>query len=154
MADWPITVNSAASRVAYHKIVDALIDEHRYVTFPKPRIGPDRSLDQNALFHCWLTECAAYYLSKHAKEVTENDIESMKITVKRHYYAATGAAFMVEEVQDIWRGKSKQAMTSSKRWSRGEMFDVLTWLQYRAANDELILESKGEYAKLQRSQSS
>lgn len=147
------TVNSLQSREAYKKQVDQWFDEHKYLTFSEPRIGPDRSLDQNALFHAWLTECAAYYLSKPKDDVTPTDVESMKITAKRHYYASTGAAFMVEEVKDIWRGNTKKSYTSSARWSRGEMFDVLTWLQMKAANDGLILESKGEFNKLQRENS-
>ena len=152
MAKWPFTVNSDHGLVAFCAQVAEEYHANKYLTFDAPRIGPDRSLDQNALFHVWLTEAAAYYLSKPAKEVTKTDIESMKITVKRHYYAATGDSFMIEQVQDIWRGKSKPALTSSASWKRGEMFNVLTWFQIKAANDGLILESKGEYAKLQRQQ--
>ena len=150
MSDWPITVNSEPSWAAFVARARHEYDAHKYVTWSAPRIGPDRSLDQNALLHVWLTEAAAYYLSKPKAEVTPTDVESMKITVKRHYYAETGAPFMVELVSDIWRGKSKQSYTSSARWSRGEMFNVLTWFQMKAANDGLILESKGEFNKLQR----
>ena len=152
MSDWPITVNSDYGLIAAINRITDWYHTHKYITIDEPRIGPDRSLDQNALFHVWLTEAAAYYLSKPIKEVTPTDVESMKITVKRHYYAETGAPFMIEKVQDVWRNKTKEAYTSSKRWKRGEMFNVLTWFQMRAANDGLILESKGEFNKLQREQ--
>lgn len=149
MADY-FTVNSIQSCEAYKKQVERWFDEHGYLTFPEPRIGPDRSLDQNALFHVFLTDAAAYYLSKHKKDVTPTDVESMKITVKRHFYGATRQAFMVETIADIWGTKTKETFTSSKRWKRGEMFMVLEWLQNKAAQDGLILESKGEFAKNQR----
>lgn len=149
---FPFTVNSDHGLMAFCARVTEIYHEHKYATFDAPRIGPDRSLPQNSLFHLWLTEAAGHYLSKFKDDVTETDVESMKLTVKRHYYAETGAAFMVEQVQDIWRQKTKLAYTSSKRWKRGEMFAVLTWFQLKSAQDGLLLESKGEFAKNQREQ--
>ena len=46
--------------------------------------------------------------------------------------------------------QKKRDFTSSKDWKRGEMYHFLTWLQVTAAGDGLILESRGEYAELQR----
>jgi hypothetical protein len=151
MADgFPLVVNSDVGLINAVNVVTELYNKNRWITITDIRIGADRSLDQNALFHVFLTDAAAYYLSKHKKDVTPTEIESMKLTVKRHFYAETAQAFMVEEVQDIWRHKSKVAYTSSKRWKRGEMYMVLEWFQAKAARDGLVLEAIGEYARLKR----
>ena len=65
MADQFI-VNSLASRMALNKWVDDLYAKHGYITFSEPRIGADRSLDQNALLHVWLPEYVAFTLYIHA----------------------------------------------------------------------------------------
>ena len=59
---------------------------------------------------------------------------------------------MIHVVTDPKSGKTKKDYTSSADWKTGEMYQVLTFLQMESANDGLILEAKGQYAKLKREQ--
>lgn len=147
-----ITINSDASLVAFQRQVEQQYIEHRYLTFSPPRIGKDRSIDQNSLFHVWATEFAAYLLDKDKKQVTKGELEGMKFEIKKrftrqhpHYYH-----WMVHEVVNPATKERKKGYTSSASWKPGEMFTVLNWLQMYAADRGLILESKGKHAKLQR----
>jgi len=144
------TVNSDFTLEAYLKRVRELYREHRYLTFPPPRIGEDRSLLQNSLFHVWLTEFAAHLTPCHPKEVTPGMLAGIKRTVKQMYYHYSHADFMIQYVECPLTGRIKKDFTSSASWKRGEMFDVLTWLQLFAADKGCVLESKGEFRKLQR----
>jgi len=154
MSDWPISINSTHSRAAFFAIVDKLWDEHKYLTFAKPRIGPDRSLDQNALFHLWATQCWFHYQSLPVGKIKPCELASMKRSLKKLAYNANGWPWLFHEVVDVFdNNKPKRDYTSSADWSRGEMFDFLTWMQMQASNSGLILESKGEFAKNQREQS-
>jgi len=144
------TVNSDHSETAYIASIKALRAEHGYLTFNAPRIGKDRSLTQNGLFHVWLTECAAHYLTKHKKAVTKADLAGMKRAVKRRFNAANSNNFMVHAVRDPISNDEKRDYTSSGDWKRGEMYMVLEWLQLFAANDGLILESIGQFDKFKR----
>jgi hypothetical protein len=152
MADQFI-VNSLASRMALNKWVDDLYAKHGYITFSEPRIGADRSLDQNALLHVWLPEYVAFTLKIHRKEVSKGLVQGMKEMVKREYTARhpDSYSWMTYEVIDPFTQEViRTDYTSSKTWKSGEMFQVLTWFQMTAAEDGLILESKGNFAKLQR----
>ncbi|MES2625922.1 MAG: hypothetical protein V4628_11640 [Pseudomonadota bacterium] len=143
-------VNSLPSLVAFCAFVNKLIGEHKYITFSW-RIGQDRSLDQNSLFHVWLTEMAAFYLKKDKRAVIEEELEGMKKMAKRNYYLETGYNWLVIRPVDPKTGAIGQlAFRSSKKYAHGEMFQFLTWLQMTAANDGLVLESKGQFNKLQR----
>jgi|GEM_PF-1208971 len=144
------TVNSEHTKRAFFAHIDQQFEEHKYLTFPKARIGADRSLNQNALFHVWLTEYAAHLTKTHIKMVPKTVVEGMKKVVKRDFYAETAHKFMVHEIVNPWTGGKKVDYTSSADWKRGEIYMVLEWLQMKAANDGLVLESKGEYAKLKR----
>ena len=151
-ADDFIVVNSATSLLAGQKRMERLFAEHHYVTFTW-RIGPDRSLPQNSLLHVWLTEYAAHLLNKDKRHVTDGELEGMKRHAKRMFYNEPGERWMVQVVKNPARPEQrKNDFTSSRSWKRGEMFQFLTWLQATAAGDGLVLESKGEYAKLQREQ--
>ena len=146
------TVNSIASLAAYHKHVDGLYAEHRYITFAPPRIGHDRSISQNSLFHVFLTEYAAHLLNKTKRDITKGILAGMKRTVKARFTQSHPdcTQWMTMTISCPMSGHTKRDYTSSKDWKRGEMFVVLTWLQMLAANDGLILESKGEFKKNQR----
>ena len=148
------TTNSESTFSAFITNARKLYDEHKYLTWPAPRIGPDRSLNQNSLLHVWLTEYAAHLARVDKRDVCKGLLAGMKRATKGRYYAYSGESFMVHTITDPLTGRSKQDYTSSKDWKRGEMFAVLTWLQMEAANDGLILESKGEFNKLQREQNS
>lgn len=125
-------------------------DKHHYVTFQKPRIGPDRSIDQNSLLHVWLTDYAAHLLKKDKKKVTKGELAGMKREAKKAFYLYSHEPWVVHTVINPRTGETKRDFTSSADWKRGECYMFLTWLQNHAANDGLILEAKGEYAKLQR----
>ena len=146
------TINSAYSLAAFNKHVDLLYDQHKYITFSAPRIGADRSISQNALFHVWATEYVAWKLNITSKEVSKGLLAGMKLIIKKRYTAAhpDSVAWMVHDVVNPFNGKSKRDYTSSADWLHGEMFTVLCWLQMVAADDGLILESKGAFAKAQR----
>lgn len=146
------TVNSEHSELAYISYVKKMRAEHGYLTFPKPRIGADRSLDQNALFHVWATEYAAYLLKKSVKEVTKGELQGMKRIIKKRFNCHHPNNFMIHEIMDPFTGNSKKDYTSSADWKHGEMYMVLDWLQMLAANDGLVLEAKGQFAKLKREQ--
>ena len=59
-------------------------------------------------------------------------------------------SWMIQDITNPFNGETKSDYTSSAGYKKGEMFMFLTWLQMMAANDGLILESKGEFAKNQR----
>ena len=146
------TVNSKPTLEGYIVQVRNWFDEHKYLTFPKPRIGVDRSIDQNSLFHLWCSQWIGYKLGKDYRRVEKAELAGMKRTVKKLYliYNPDSAVWMIHEITDYSTGKKKKDYTSSSDWKTGEMFLVLNWIQLAAANDGLILESKGEHAKLTR----
>ena len=143
-------INSDHSEAAFFASVKALRAEHGYITFGAPRIGKDRSLDQNALFHVWCTEYAAHLLKKDKREITKGELAGMKRIVKKKFNADVPNKFMVDTITDPFTKETKRDYTSSKDWKVGEAFMVMEWLQLHAANDGLILESLGQYDKLKR----
>lgn len=150
--DKTFLVNSAMGYKAFCAWVWQLWQEHKYLTFTF-RIGPDRSLDQNALLHVWLTEYAAHLAGINRKAVTKGMVEFLKRRAKKDYYTETGAEWMLDRLVNPESGEEGTVYyRSSADYKRGEMFLFLTWLQNTAANDGLLLESRGEYAKLQREQ--
>lgn len=154
--EWPIVLNSLPAKVAFFKVVDDLWEQHKYLTFSEPRIGPDRSLTQNNLFHLWATDCWFYYQSLPKGKIQPDELDSIKRSLKKRCYGETGWPWLSHVIVDVFGGpdaEPKKDFKSSADYSRGEMFDFLTWLQMRAAQDGLILESKGEFAKNQRAQS-
>jgi hypothetical protein len=152
MSDWPHTVNSEPSWLAFVAKARKVYDETHYATFSEPRIGPDRSLDQNSLFQVWSREAAAYIASKHTRDVTEEEFESMKRKMKHAFYSDTGSPWMILKLTDPLTGESRPEFRSSAKYGRGEMFEFLTWIQMFWAKLGLVLESKGEYAALVRKQ--
>lgn len=143
-------VNGDISRAKFFADVIRLQTEHKYITFAKPRIGKDRSIDQNALFHVWASEYVAYRMSKDKRLVSKGELAGMKEIIKKRFVEThpDSYAWMVHDVVNPFNGSSKKGYTSSSSWKTGEMFQVLTWFQMVAADDGLILESKGKFAKL------
>lgn len=144
------TVNSDHSEAAFIAYLKKLRAEHGYITFGKPRLGKDRSLSANALFHVWATEYAAHLLKKDKRQISAGELAGMKRVIKQRYNSQFPNNFMVIEVVDPFTGNTKRDFSSSADWKVGEMFVVLEWLQMYAANDGLILESIGQYEKFQR----
>lgn len=145
-------VDSLQTREAYKAQIDRWWDEHKYLTFPAPRFGMDRSIDQNSLFHVFCTEWIAFKLSRHPKSIEKFELAGMKRSVKKMFVLAypDSKPWMIQEITDYTTGAKKKDYTSSKDWKRGEMYQVLTFMQDEAANQGCILESKGEFAKNQR----
>lgn len=144
------TVNSKETLKMYCDNVVKQFELHRYLTFPAPRIGIDRSLDQNALFHVWLTEFCAHLVNCNKKQVTKQMIEGAKRTIKKGYWTETQESFMIHVIYCPITQQSKKDFTSSSDWKTGEMFNVLNWFQLFAATRGCILESKGEHSRLTR----
>jgi len=149
MSGESFTINSLPSLAAFHKYVEDQYAEHKYITFVPPRVGPDRSLSQNAIFHAWITLYIAFRLKKRKEDVTKGEIEGTKRIIKRRFTATHPGShvWMVHKIVNIFSGESRNEYTSSASWKRGECYMVLTWFQMVAAEDGLILESKGEFAK-------
>lgn len=152
MAGESFTINSITSLSAFRKYTEDLFKEHGYITFSAPRIGADRSMDQNALLHVWITEYLALKLKKDKRDVSEGEKEGMKRIIKKEFTSTHPACYqwMVYLVINPLTGYSRKDYTSSKSWKRGEMYLVLTWFQMVAADEGIILESKGQFNKLQR----
>jgi hypothetical protein len=145
-------VNSAMGYKAFCAWVWDEWQTHKYLTFTH-RIGEDRSLDQNALFHVWLTEYCAHLAGINKKAVTAGMVEYLKRKVKKAYYRETGFPWMLTKLVNPESGEEGDTIfASSKDYKVGEMFLFLTWLQNHAADDGCLLESRGQYQKLQREQ--
>lgn len=145
-------INSDASLKAFVVNVEKLYGEHKYITYGSPRIGQDRSLGQNALFHLWLTDFGCHLAKCHYSQFTEGMMDGTKKSIKGLFYREYPRDWMIHEVECVITKRKKKDYTSSAKWKQGEMFEVLTWLQNFAATHGCVLESKGEYQKLQREQ--
>lgn len=145
-------INSDTALKAFVANVEKLYAEHKYITYSAPRIGADRSLGQNALFHVWITDFGCHLAKCHFSQFSDSMLEGTKRSVKGFFYREHPYEWMIHEVKCPITKRSKKDYTSSKKWKQGEMFLVLTWLQNFAANYGCVLESKGEFAKLQREQ--
>lgn len=146
------TINSEATKKAFIANLDKLFNEHKYLTYPAPRIGADRSLGQNALLHVWLTDFGCHLAKCHFTQFTDGMMEGIKKTMKGAFYREYPYEWMIHEVVCPLSKRRKKDYTSSSKWKQGEMFLFLTWLQNFAATKGCVLESKGEFAKLQREQ--
>ena len=144
------TVNSEHTLTAFVANARQMFDKYKYLTWPAPRIGPDRSIDQNSLLHVWLTEYAAHLLDKDKKQVLPGELEGMKRFAKERYYQEYKYPWLVHQVRCPKTGRTKTDYTSSKTYKREEMYYFLCWLQGVAAQDGLVLESRGEHAKIHR----
>lgn len=116
---------------------------------PKKYTAP-RSLPQNALFQKWAREYVQHLLKVPAPSDAQH--EAMKITLKRAAYTANGWPWLLEEVTDLFTRETSKRLRSSTKYDKGEMHMFLNWVQAKAADDGLILESLGEYRELQERQ--
>lgn len=140
-------VNSERSRDEFIDKVYRDFEEHKHTIY-EWRIGAEDTTTQKALFHIWLKEYAAFILKIPKTDVTKEIIEGTKKKAKGMFYQETANSFMVYEPIDPWHpDKRKKSYTSCNDWSPGEFYLVLNWLQIKAGQDGLVLESKGQYAK-------
>ena len=145
-------INSESSKIAFFAKVTQLFNEKKYLTYDDPRIGADRSIPQNSLFHMWLTEFGCHLAKCHKDEFSRGMLEGTKRTVKGLFYSAYPYEWMVHEVKCAITKRVKMDYTSSADWKQGEMFLLLTFLQNFAATRGCVLKSRGEFNKLQRKQ--
>lgn len=132
----------------------AMYDEHKFLSVEiTPGSERTSKQSQKALAHIWFREYAAYLLKAPAKTLDKEIVEAFKEKAKKCFYADTGEKWIVVEVPDLWGpNEAKLVAKSMSEWSPGEAFQFLSWLQAKAADDGLILESKGEYAQRQQAQ--
>lgn len=146
-------VNSHHTLREFVRMVIALWDEAKYLRI-EIKVGPIRKLSQNALYHIWSRQYAAHVLgikpNKAGKyKVTKAQHEAMKYTLQRHCYVATAWDFLVISHPDMLTGDiGKPERRSSADFLTGEMYQYMEWIQARAADEGLILESLGEYKTL------
>ena len=122
------------------------LPNHAVVTL-KVEGGNRRSLDQNSLFQKWARQYAAHLTGIPENEIPDKVHEHMKYTLQRHCYAAMGWDFLLTEHEDLFTKKRRLDRRSTRDMDTGEMFAFMEWIQSRAADDGLILESLGEYAE-------
>ena len=109
---------------------------------PQKYVTP-RSMDQNALYWVWVTEYACHLLNK--TKITEEEKQAMSYTLKRHCYKETNWPFLLVDRADLFTNEKKPQAASTSDFSKHQMFDFMCWVQARAADDGLILESQGDY---------
>jgi len=143
-------VNSERSRDEFIDQVYRNFDNDKHTTY-EWRAGAEDTTKQKALFHIWIKDYAAFLLKMPKDYVTKEIIAGTKKEIKKRFYQETANKFMVHDTVDPWHPDGcKKAYTSSSDWSPGEMYLVLNWLQIKAGQDGLLLESKGRYAKNKR----
>lgn len=125
-----------------------LFAQHKRLVFSPPEMGAGRSLDQNALFHVWMREYAGHLTKTAPNLVPTGVIEGMKRHCKVMFYNETRANWIMTNIVNPKTGQSKKDVVSTKHLSKSHMFEFMEWIQASAANDGLILESKGEYQEL------
>lgn len=116
-----------------------------------------RSLDQNALFHVWCRDVAAYFYNIPAKKVDGDiELEAIKISLKRQCYNETGWSFILVTKVDALTGEEAEVLQTTRKYGKGEMFDFMNWVQVYVSNEprfgNMILKSTGEYQMLTDSQ--
>lgn len=145
-------VNSASSARRMQEIVLELFDKEKYVTFTWST-GPLSSMPQKALLHIWLRTTVSRLVKCAEKDVSVEEVESLKRTLKAYFYHETAAEWMMTQMRELvppYRTRSEYS--SSSKWTRGQMYEFLTWFQMWAANRGIVLESSGEYAEMRKSE--
>jgi hypothetical protein len=126
--DWEeFVVNSDASHVEFTGMARALFDKHKYLTWKFPKIGPERSLSQNALFHVWARKLVAFYLKKDEKQVTEGELEGCKRMLKRRFYKDNRKDWLTVEILDPMSGQKRMDFRSSRKYSTQQMWEFMFW---------------------------
>ena len=129
-----------------------LFAEHKIITYGKPELGRGRSLDQNALFQVWSRELASRVFNVNPNFVDEGQHEGMKRWLKRQFYLDTSSEWMIGTMINPDTGEVKKDFRSTKKYTKGNMFFFMEWVQAYGAMKGVVLESKGEYQMLQEKQ--
>lgn len=145
MAKNEYVVNSARSLEGLVEKIHELYGGGNYLVFSW-RSGKKSSMSQKALVHIWFRQYVAHLYRKSIKSVTDTDMESIKRSAKIQFYQETNEPWMVERITDPFHpDKSRLEVTSIADWEPWQCHAFMNWLQTRAAQDGLILESMGEY---------
>lgn len=134
---------------AFNEHNKKLLEKHKIITYDEPVYGAVRSLDQNALFHMWMRQVTAQMLGKKVSDIDEGELEGTKRRFKLWFYKEAGQHWIVHTVLDSFTGESKKDVRSTSRFTKGQMFMFMEFVQDKAAEYSIMLESKGEYASLQ-----
>lgn len=121
------------------------------VVFSNPK---KRSLDQNALFHVWCWEYGVHitnagHLTGKAKDKL---IDCTKKSIKAKAYNEFGWEFLLTRIKNIFTGEITTEYRSTAEYESGQMYQFMEYVQNIAAQDGLILESKGQFKELKESQ--
>lgn len=111
------------------------------------------SLPQKALKAIWIRELCGSVFKKKPNEASEAEYEGMNRYLKMACNADTKQSFLLREIVNPANGQSKNEVTSSAKWSPGEMTFFLDWVQRYGAEKGVILEAKGEFKELSQGQS-
>ena len=149
---WLINSPQQAAEVCKHFAIRVVEDWDGPICWKAKKYTEPRTLSQNALYQAWAREYAAKMLSKKPEDVTEVEHEAMKYTLQRHCYAELKRDYLITTLKDFFTGQEKPGRASTAGFSTAEMFEYMSWIQARAADDGLILEAKGEFAELKEKQ--
>ena len=139
------TVMSERTCEQLQKMIRDNFEKNKYTVYSWHN-GETPHLGQKQLLHVWLRLWIAHHNRIAEDEVSKEHMEAWKLAVKMRYYAATGAAFMVKRYRDPKAPDGlRLEYTSVKDWTPGQCFQVMEWMQLKAAEQGLILESKGEF---------
>lgn len=152
MAEKKFTVCSVQTAAQMMKIVEENFAKDRYTIYTI-KSGPMSSMPQLALCHIWLRQWIAHIYHKKESDVTNEELEDFKRKAKTKYYQETGESFAMAWMYDAMAPEKKSLQpTSIGDWQQGECFAFMEWMQLKAAEGGLILESRGEHKKLKQEQ--
>jgi len=118
-----------------------------YITV-KARSGKTRTLDQNALLHIWCRQLVAQFATVLERDVTAQQVEDMKTSLKRGFYRATASPWVLRDIRDSLTGEMGKSLRSTTDYDTGQMFEFMDWVQGMAMVDlGILLEAKGEFAE-------
>lgn len=99
---------------------------------------PERSLDQNALFHVWCRQMAKFFTDNSEHDYPE---EWVKTRMKRKFG-------IIDSLPDPQSGELIPSLRSTKGYTQGEMFHFMQAIDAYAAEMGIILTVQGEYEEL------
>ena len=147
MSGESFTINSEHTYSAFCKYARDLYDEHKHITFGKPRIGKHRGLTANALSHVWYD-----FADKMLTEQIGNTRRYCKLHFGVPIMRADSEEFRAQ-YDKVIRPHSYETklemmdlLTVTSLMNREQMHRYLTAMQVHYANERaLVLEAKGEF---------
>lgn len=118
-------------------------------TFEMKLVRGTRTMSQNSLYQVFARELGEFIFQR---EITEAEHEATKIDLQRRCYLDTGWPFLVRKLPAPITGKSKLERMPTSAMDKGDLHQLLNWVQQFAAERGLILEAKGEFQELRERQ--